>query len=357
MEEAQRREKFRVLYEAAYPRVLGYALRRTPTPEDAADLVAETFLTAWRRFEELPPGDEAQLWLYGVAHRQLANHRRGEQRRSALSERLVGELEALAREHRPKMIVVGASAYPRTLDFARFREIADTVGAYLMADMAHIAGLVAAGLHPSPVPYADVVTSTTHKTLRGPRAAIILCRQELAKTIDKAVFPGIQAGPLMHTIAAKAVMFKEAMSPEFKAYQQQIIRNAKALADTLLSRGFRLVSGGTDNHLMLVDLRGQNLTGRMGANILREANIITNFNTIPFDPQPPTQGSGIRPGSPCLTTRGMKEVEMAQVGNFMAEILLDAENAGKREAIKEEVTALCRRFPLYEYLTAENPVS
>lgn len=263
------------------------------------------------------------------------------------------QVEALAREHKPKLIVAGASAYPRTIDFARFREIADKVGAYFMVDMAHIAGLVATGLHQNPVPYADVVTSTTHKTLRGPRAAIILCREQYAKKIDKAVFPGVQAGPLMHVVAAKAVMFKEAMSPEFKAYQQQVVSNAKALAAGLMARGFRLVSGGTDNHLMLVDLRAQNITGRMAANILREANIVTNFNTIPFDPQPPTQGSGIRPGSPCLTTRGMKEAEMTQVANLMADVLLHADDASVRETVKGQVHELAKCFPIYSYLAQE----
>ncbi|MHB9130166.1 MAG: serine hydroxymethyltransferase [Armatimonadota bacterium] len=262
-------------------------------------------------------------------------------------------VEALAEQHRPKMLLVGASAYPRTLDFPRFRAIADKVGAYLMVDMAHIAGLIAAGVHPNPVPYADVVTSTTHKTLRGPRAAFILCRQSLAKTIDKAVFPGIQAGPLMHTIAAKAVMFKEAMSPEFKQYGEQVIKNATALANQLMARGFRLVSGGTDNHLMLVDVRPQGLTGRTAANLLRESNIITNFNTIPYDPQPPTQGSGIRPGSPCLTTRGMKEADLAQVADWMADVLSDPDNTALRADVKEAVTTLSKQYPLYEYIVRE----
>jgi len=263
------------------------------------------------------------------------------------------QVEALAREHKPKIVLAGASAYPRTLDFPRLRQIADAVGAYLMVDMAHIAGLVAAGVHPSPSPYADVITSTTHKTLRGPRGAFILCRQELAKAIDKAVFPGVQAGPLMHVIAAKAVMFKEAMSPEFVAYQEQVIANAKALADTLLGRGFRLVSGGTDNHLMLVDVRGQGLTGRAAADTLREANIITNFNTIPFDPQPPTHGSGIRPGSPAVTTRGMTEPEMAQIGNWMADILTRPEDETLRDTVRQQVQILCERFPIYDYMACE----
>ncbi|HEY3417984.1 MAG TPA: serine hydroxymethyltransferase [Armatimonadota bacterium] len=263
------------------------------------------------------------------------------------------QVEELAAQHRPKLILVGASAYSRTLDFARFRQIADAVGAYLVADIAHIAGLVAAGLHPSPVPYADVVTSTTHKTLRGPRAAIILCRQPLAKAIDKAVFPGIQAGPLMHIIAAKAVMFKEALAPEFKTYQQQILNNAQALAAAFIARGFRLVSGGTDTHLMLVDVRPQGLTGRAAADMLREANIITNFNTIPYDPQPPTLGSGIRPGSPCLTSRGMKEAEMTRVANWMADVLLDPQNAALRQTTRDAVIDFCRQFPIYEYLARE----
>ncbi|HEY3380071.1 MAG TPA: serine hydroxymethyltransferase, partial [Armatimonadota bacterium] len=263
------------------------------------------------------------------------------------------QVEALALEHKPKLIVVGASAYPRILDFPRFREIADKVGAYLLADMAHIAGLVAAGVHPSPVPYADVVTSTTHKTLRGPRAAIILCRAELAKIIDKAVFPGVQAGPLMHVIAAKAVMFKEALSPEFKTYQEQTVKNAKTLAAVLLANGFRLVSGGTDNHLMLVDLRGQHLTGRIAADALRAANIIVNSNSIPYDPPAPSKWSGIRPGSPSLTSRGMLEAEMTQVAGWMTEILLHPEDLDLRARIKADVKTLCERFPIYEYLSHE----
>ena len=259
-------------------------------------------------------------------------------------------LEALALENRPRMIVAGASAYSRTLDFPRFRAIADKVGAYLLVDMAHIAGLIAAGVHPSPAPYADVITSTTHKTLRGPRAAIILSRAEYAKIIDKAVFPGIQAGPLMHVIAAKAVMFREAMEAEFVTYQQQVLKNAQQLAQTFTEAGFRLVSGGTDTHLMLVDLRKQQLTGKEAANLLREANIVSNFNTIPFDPQPPTQGSGIRPGTPSLTTRGMKEAEMQQVATFITRVLNDPKNIQLRAEIKEEVINLCRRFPIYQHL-------
>jgi len=263
------------------------------------------------------------------------------------------QVEALARAHQPKIVLAGASAYPRTLDFPRLRQIADAVGAHLMVDMAHIAGLIAAGVHPSPVPYADIITSTTHKTLRGPRGAFILCRQELAKTIDKAVFPGVQAGPLMHVIAAKAVMFKEAMAPEFIAYQRQVIANARVLAEGLTGRGFRLVSGGTDNHLMLVDVRGQGLTGRTAADLLREANIITNFNTIPFDTQPPTHGSGIRPGSPAVTTRGMKETEMARIAHWMADVLLSPQDNALRMNVRGEVQTLCDRFPIYDYMTRE----
>jgi len=263
------------------------------------------------------------------------------------------QVEALAREHKPKIVLAGATAYPRIIDFPRLRRIADAVGACLMVDMAHIAGLIAAGVHPSPVPYADVITSTTHKTLRGPRGAFILCRQELAKTIDKAVFPGVQAGPLMHVVAAKAVMFKEAMAPEFVAYQQQVIANAKALADTLMGRGFRLVSGGTDTHLMLVDVRGQGLTGRAAADVLREANIITNFNTIPFDPQSPTHGSGIRPGSPAVTSRGMKEAEMTHIGNWMADVMLHPQDKVLRGDVRGDVQALCERFPIYDYMVRE----
>ncbi len=262
-------------------------------------------------------------------------------------------LAEFAREYKPKLLLVGASAYPRTLDFVRFREIADSVGAYLLADIAHIAGLIAAGEHPSPAPYADVITSTTHKTLRGPRGAIILCRQGLAKAIDKAVFPGVQAGPLMHVIAAKAVMFKEAMSPEFKAYQRQVVLNARALAETFLTRGFRLVSGGTDTHLMLVDVSKQGLTGKHAADLLREANIITNFNTIPYDSQPPTQGSGIRPGSPALTSRGMGEAEMAQIANWIADVLEQPDDSVLRMRIRDEVIALCSRFPIYDYMARE----
>ena len=227
------------------------------------------------------------------------------------------ELERLAKEHRPKLIVAGASAYPRIIDYARFRKIADGVGAMLMVDMAHIAGLVAAGLHPSPVPHADFVTTTTHKTLRGPRGGMVLCRAEHAKTVDSKVFPGMQGGPLMHVIAAKAVALKEALSPEFKSYQQQIVKNAQALAQALMSQGFRLTSGGTDNHLMLVDLRKSELTGKVAQEALDKARITVNKNAVPFDTRSPFVTSGIRLGTPAVTTRGMKEKEMEQIGDFI----------------------------------------
>jgi glycine hydroxymethyltransferase len=265
------------------------------------------------------------------------------------------QVEAMAREHKPKMIVVGASAYPRTLDFPRFRAIADSVGAYLLADMAHIAGLVAAGVHPNPVPYADVVTSTTHKTLRGPRSAIILCKADLAKAIDRAVFPGVQAGPLMHMIAAKAVMFKEAMEPAFVTYQQQVLRNAAVLAETLMARGFRLVSGGTDNHLMLVDLRPNGLTGKVAADALREADIIVNSNSIPYDVPAPSKWSGIRPGSPALTSRGMGEAEARQIGAWIADVLTNPQDAALAQQVKADVHTLCARFPIYDFLAKGAP--
>ncbi len=260
------------------------------------------------------------------------------------------QVEKLAIEHNPKMIVVGASAYPRVLDFARFRDIADRVGAYLLADMAHIAGLVAAGVHPSPVPYADIVSSTTHKTLRGPRAAFILCKQELSKTIDRAVFPGIQAGPLMHVIAAKAVMFHEAAQPEFVEYQKNVLTNAQALAATFKKRGFRLVSDGTDNHLMLVDLRKNNLSGMNAANLLREANIVVNSNSIPYDPASPAKWSGIRPGSPCLTSRGMGQAEMVATADMMCDVLSNPTDAELREDVKVKVAKLTQQFPIYSHL-------
>ena len=254
----------------------------------------------------------------------------------------------VAQENRPKLIIAGASAYPRFIDFAKMREIADSVGAYLMVDMAHIAGLIAAGLHPSPVPYADVVTTTTHKTLRGPRGAMILCREELAKKIDSAVFPGSQGGPLMHVIAGKAVAFGEALKPEFKDYQQQILRNAQAMAAALQAKGIRLVSGGTDNHLMLADTMSLNRTGKEVQELLDAANITANKNTIPFDSMGVRLTSGVRLGTPAVTSRGMKEDEMEQIADFIVELMLKGEQAVP--AVKEQVLALCERFPLYSGL-------
>lgn len=253
----------------------------------------------------------------------------------------------LAKEVKPKLIVAGASAYPRIIDFEKFAQIAEDVGAYFMVDMAHIAGLVAAGIHPSPVPYAHFVTSTTHKTLRGPRGGFILCKKEFAKEIDKAVFPGIQGGPLMHVIAAKAVAFKEAMTPEFKEYQKQIVLNAKAMAEELMKLGYRLVSGGTDNHLMLVDLRDKGITGKEAEKALEEAGITVNKNAIPFDPQPPTVTSGIRIGTPALTTRGMKEDEMRYIARLIHEVLSNFKDEKIKEKVKKEVEELCKQFPIY----------
>ena len=256
------------------------------------------------------------------------------------------DIRRVALECKPKMIIAGASAYSRTIDFAAIRKIADEVGAYYMVDMAHIAGLVAAGLHPSPVPYADVVTTTTHKTLRGPRGGLILCREELAKQIDKAVFPGTQGGPLMHIIAAKAVALGEAMTDEFKAYQQQIVKNAKVLCDALKEEGFRVVSGDTDNHLMLIDLRPFGVTGKEMEKRLDEVHITVNKNAIPNDPEKPFVTSGIRVGTPAVTSRGFKEGEMKQIAKWMREVATDFE--GNRERITEEVIALCKKYPLYE---------
>ena len=250
--------------------------------------------------------------------------------------------------HKPRMIVAGASAYPRIIDFQRFAEIAREVGALLFVDMAHIAGLVAAGLHPSPVPYADVVTTTTHKTLRGPRGGIILCREEHAKAIDKAVFPGIQGGPLMHVIAAKAVALKEAMQPEFVSYQKQVVSNAEALAKSLLSNGFDLVSGGTDNHLMLVDVRKQNLTGKVAEKLLDEVGITVNKNTIPFETTSPFVTSGIRIGTAAITTRHMNEKAMERIGKTIAAVLSNPEDRAVYEQAKTEVGLLCKEFPFYE---------
>ena len=259
------------------------------------------------------------------------------------------EIQRIANECKPKLIVAGASAYARIIDFQRMAEIAHSVGAYLMVDMAHIAGLVAAGLHPSPVPYADVVTTTTHKTLRGPRGGLILCKdEEFGKQFNKAIFPGIQGGPLMHVIAAKAVALKEALSPEFKAYAQQIVKNAKALADTLQADGFRIVSGGTDNHLMLVDLTSKNITGKLAQNLLDEVGITANKNTIPFEKLSPFVTSGIRLGSPALTTRGFKEEDMVEVANIIALVLDNPEDEGARKEASQRVAALCAKYPLYE---------
>jgi len=256
------------------------------------------------------------------------------------------KLMELAMEHKPKLIVAGASAYPREIDFKKFREIADACGAYLMVDMAHIAGLVAAGVHPSPVPYADVVTTTTHKTLRGPRGGMILCKEALAKQIDKAVFPGCQGGPLMHIIAAKAVCLGEALKPEFKAYQQQVAKNAAALAKALVGYGFDLVSGGTDNHLMLVDLRNFNITGKEMEHKLDEVYITANKNAIPNDPQSPFITSGIRIGTPAVTTRGFKEEDMEVIAECIYKVASDFDNS--KEEIKAKVMALCNKYPLYE---------
>ena len=259
------------------------------------------------------------------------------------------ELERLAKEHQPKLIVGGASAYSRIIDFERMAQIAKSVGAYFMVDMAHIAGLVAAGLHPSPVPYADVVTTTTHKTLRGPRGGLILCRDaEFGKQFNKAIFPGIQGGPLMHVVAAKAVAFKEALSDEFKVYQQQVLDNAKALADELVKKGFRIVSGGTDNHLMLVDLRSKNITGKEAQFLLDEIGITANRNTIPFEPLSPFVTSGIRLGTPALTTRGLKEEDIREVADIIADVIENREDSAVIEAAKVKVQAICKKFPLYE---------
>ncbi|RMD99752.1 MAG: serine hydroxymethyltransferase [Deltaproteobacteria bacterium] len=260
------------------------------------------------------------------------------------------QVEALARRHRPKLIVVGASAYPRTIEFAPFRQIADAVGARIMVDMAHIAGLVAAGLHPSPIPYAEFVTTTTHKTLRGPRGGLILCRAEFEKRVNSRIFPGIQGGPLMHVIAAKAVALKEAMSEEFVAYQRQIVANAQALAETLLERGIELVSGGTDTHLVLVDLTATGRTGKEIEAALDRARITVNKNTIPFETRSPRVTSGIRIGTPALTTRGMKEGEMRRIGNWIADVILAPDDPEKLAAIGREVETLCRAFPLYPNL-------
>ncbi len=255
------------------------------------------------------------------------------------------EMRKTALACKPKMIIAGASAYPRVIDFAKCREIADEVGAYLMVDMAHIAGLVAAGVHPSPIPYADVVTTTTHKTLRGPRGGMILCKEALAKQIDKAIFPGTQGGPLMHIIAAKAVALGEALTDDFKAYQRQIVKNAKVLSEALMAKGLTLVSGGTDNHLMLLDLRGTDVTGKELEHRLDEVHITANKNAIPDDPQSPFITSGLRIGTPAVTSRGFKEPEMEKIAGFIADILGDYDK--HKERVTAEVIALCEKFPIY----------
>ncbi|NLI67813.1 MAG: serine hydroxymethyltransferase [Bacilli bacterium] len=253
-----------------------------------------------------------------------------------------------AKEVKPKMIVAGASAYPRIIDFAKFREIADEVGAYLFVDMAHIAGLVAAGLHPNPVPYADFVTTTTHKTLRGPRGGMIFCKEKYAKDIDKQVFPGVQGGPLMHIIAAKAMALKEAMTDEFKQYAKQVVKNAKVLADALQKEGFRIVSGGTDNHLMLIDVSAIGLTGKAAEEALDAVQITTNKNTIPYDKEKPSVASGIRVGTAAVTTRGFKEPEMEEIASIISLALKHLDDEQKQQEARERVNALTKKFPLYE---------
>ncbi len=262
------------------------------------------------------------------------------------------EVERLAREHKPKLLVVGASAYPRVFDFARLRAIADEAGAYVMTDMAHIAGLVAAGVHPSPVPHSDFVTTTTHKTLRGPRGGMVLCRAQFAKDLDRALFPGVQGGPLMHIIAAKAVCFKEALTPAFKEYQEQIVKNAARLAGGLSQAGFRLVSGGTDNHLMLVDVHTKGSTGKIAEAALGRAGITVNKNAIPFDQLPPMTASGIRVGTPAVTTRGMREPEMDAIAGLFARVLAAPDDESVARAVRADVETLCRKFPLYPELAS-----
>ena len=263
------------------------------------------------------------------------------------------QVRSLAKEYKPKMIVAGASAYPRVIDFSKFKEIAEEVNAFFMADIAHIAGLIVADLHPSPVGIAEFVTSTTHKTLRGPRGGFIITKKEYAKKVDKAIFPGIQGGPLMHIIAAKAVAFKEAMSPEFKEYQKQVVLNAKVLAEELMRYGFRLVSGGTDNHLMLVDLTNKGITGKQAEEALSNAGIIVNKNSIPFDKRGPKITSGIRIGTPALTTRGLKEDEMRLIARFIKDILENIDSDKVIEKVRSEVRELCKNFPIYTFLEKE----
>ncbi|MDO8730849.1 MAG: serine hydroxymethyltransferase [Candidatus Omnitrophota bacterium] len=260
------------------------------------------------------------------------------------------EILSLAKEHKPKMILAGYSAYPRELDFKKFREIADAVGAFLMVDMAHFAGLVAAGIHPSPVPYAEFVTTTTHKTLRGPRGGMVLCRKDFAKKLDSQIFPGLQGGPLMHVIAGKAVALKEAATPEFKTYMQQVVKNARAMAAALQQKGWRIVSGGTDNHLMLVDLACKNLTGKDASAALDKARITVNKNAIPFDPTSPMVSGGIRIGTPAVTTRGMKEAEMQLIAGFIDRVMNAMTDAAVAEQVGRDVAALAEKFPLYPEL-------
>jgi len=261
-----------------------------------------------------------------------------------------GEIASLAREHKPKMILAGASAYPRSLDFKAFRRIADSVGAFLFVDMAHISGLVAAGLHQSPVEYAEFVASTTHKTMRGPRGGFVMCRKDFAKKIDMEVFPGLQGGPLMHVIAAKAVCFKEALEPEFKIYQKQILKNSQALSSEFAKLGYRIVAGGTDTHLFLLDLTNKNITGKDAATVLDRANITVNKNLIPFDTKSPFVASGIRIGSPAITTRGMKEVEMRKVARLIDRVLSDPQNEACINSVRSDVKGLAKKFPLYKNL-------
>jgi glycine hydroxymethyltransferase len=257
------------------------------------------------------------------------------------------EMERLALEHKPRLIICGASAYSRIIDFKRIREICDKSGSLMMADIAHIAGLVVAGLHPSPVPHADFVTTTTHKTLRGPRAGLVLCKEQYAKDLDRSVFPGVQGGPLVHIIAAKAVAFKEALTPEFKEYQSQIVNNAKALAQAVAAAGFRIVAGGTDNHLFMTDVYSKGITGKDGQQMLESANITVNKNTIPFDTQKPMVASGLRIGTPAVTTRGLREPEMKKIANLIARVLESKGDAGVIQQVKAEVKQLCDRFPIY----------
>ncbi|MER3456645.1 MAG: serine hydroxymethyltransferase [candidate division GAL15 bacterium] len=267
------------------------------------------------------------------------------------------QIARLAREHRPRMIVAGATAYPRHFDFPRLREIADEVGAYLLVDMAHFAGLVAGRVHPDPVPYAHLVTSTTHKTLRGPRSGMILCTAELARAVDRAVFPFTQGGPLMHVVAAKAVCFQEASTLAFRAYAEQIVRNARALAEELRRHGFHLTSGGTDNHLLLVDLRSTGLTGKIAEQALGEAHIVVNKNLVPFDPQKPPVTSGIRVGTPAVTTRGMREEEMRRIGRWMAQVLSAPDDEAVKARVRGEVHELCQSFPIYGEADVPRPAA